>query len=157
MERAERRAVAGTVLFLCTGNYYRSRFAELYFNALAGARGVPWRAVSRGLGLTAANVGPISRRSVRELEARGVVVPEPVRHPARACEHDFRGAALVVAVKEAEHRPLLEMLFPAWAGGVEFWHVHDQDCAPPEEALPELAARVEALVERLAAPSPHAG
>lgn len=36
-----------TVLFLCTGNYYRSRFAEIYFNALAAQRGSPWRADSR--------------------------------------------------------------------------------------------------------------
>ena len=37
------------VLFVCTGNYYRSRFAEAVFNHLAAARGLPWRAVSRGL------------------------------------------------------------------------------------------------------------
>jgi hypothetical protein len=38
-----------TVLFLCTGNYYRSRFAEALFNSVAGKMGLPWRASSRGL------------------------------------------------------------------------------------------------------------
>ncbi len=38
-----------TVLFLCTGNYYRSRFAEALFNAVAGKMGLPWKATSRGL------------------------------------------------------------------------------------------------------------
>src|SRR5438132_811728 len=33
-----------TVLFLCTGNYYRSRFAEVLFNSVAGKMGLPWRA-----------------------------------------------------------------------------------------------------------------
>jgi protein-tyrosine phosphatase len=28
------------MLFLCTGNYYRSRFAELLFNHLAKQRGL---------------------------------------------------------------------------------------------------------------------
>ena len=40
-----------TILFLCTGNYYRSRFAEVLFNSLADRMGMPWRASSRGLAL----------------------------------------------------------------------------------------------------------
>jgi protein-tyrosine phosphatase len=38
------------VLFLCTGNYYRSRYAEELFNHLARAEGIGWRAFSRGAG-----------------------------------------------------------------------------------------------------------
>ena len=53
-----------TVLFLCTGNYHASRFAEILFNTVAGKMGLAWRASSRGLaperGLN--NVGPITRR-----------------------------------------------------------------------------------------------
>ncbi|MBN2191381.1 MAG: hypothetical protein JW751_01075 [Polyangiaceae bacterium] len=37
------------VLFLCTGNYYRSRFAEAVFSHGASQRAVGWRALSRGL------------------------------------------------------------------------------------------------------------
>ena len=37
------------VLFLCTGNYYRSRFAAILFNHLARERSSPWSASSRGL------------------------------------------------------------------------------------------------------------
>ena len=38
-----------TVLFLCTGNYYRSRFAEILFDSVAVKMGLPWKASSRGL------------------------------------------------------------------------------------------------------------
>ena len=36
-----------TVLFLCTGNYYRSRFAEELFNHRAARDGLSWVAQSR--------------------------------------------------------------------------------------------------------------
>ena len=37
------------VLFLCTCNYYRSRFAEIVFNHKARKAGLDWQATSRGL------------------------------------------------------------------------------------------------------------
>ena len=63
-----------TVLFLCTGNYYRSRFAEVLFNSVAGKMGLPWRASSRGLALERGvnNVGPMEVSAVKALEARGL-------------------------------------------------------------------------------------
>ena len=63
-----------TVLFLCTGNYYRSRFAEVLFNSVAGRMGLPWRASSRGLALERGvnNVGPMAVEAVKALEALGV-------------------------------------------------------------------------------------
>jgi low molecular weight protein-tyrosine phosphatase len=63
-----------SVLFLCTGNYYRSRFAEILFNSVAGKMGLPWRASSRGLALERGvnNVGPMAAAAVKALETRGL-------------------------------------------------------------------------------------
>ena len=63
-----------TVLVLCTGNFYRSRFAEALFNSVAGRMGLTWRASSRGLALErgASNVGPMAASAVKALEALGV-------------------------------------------------------------------------------------
>jgi len=138
-----------TVLFLCTANYYRSRFAEFYFNALAATRGLRWRAESRGLRLNLEDYGPIYHQTVAWLAKRGIALPSSHRYPLPIQEDDLQAAHLIVAVKDAEHRPLLELKFPAWAERVEYWHVHDLDCAMPHEALPELAAKVEELVIRL--------
>ncbi|MBD3320550.1 MAG: hypothetical protein GF350_05575 [Chitinivibrionales bacterium] len=38
-----------SILFLCTGNYYRSRFAEILFNTISGALELEWKAISRGV------------------------------------------------------------------------------------------------------------
>lgn len=147
-----------TVLFLCTGNYYRSRFAEELFNDLARRAGLDWVAASRGLAIAELgheNAGPVSDHTRAALAARGLPLAEPVRDPA-ACEPaDLAGADLVVAVKEAEHRPWLERKHAGWADRVTYWHVHDLDQAGPEQALGEIADLVAKLVGQLKAEETH--
>ena len=138
-----------TVLFLCTGNYYRSRFAEVYFNWLSRREKLAWQADSRGLALEPANPGPISSHTRVYLKELGIPLPEPLRHPIDAAETDFRAAKLIVALKEAEHRPLMQSRFPNWVERVEYWRVHDLDCALPTEALPQIKEHVEELFDRL--------
>src|SRR3954453_5315436 len=77
-----------TVLFLCTGNYYRSRHAEAVFNHHAAAAGLRWRATSRGLALEFGldNVGPMSQAPAARLAPLGIP-PEPyLRLPLRVTE-----------------------------------------------------------------------
>jgi protein-tyrosine phosphatase len=136
-----------TVLFLCTGNYYRSRFAEVLFNSVAGKMGLPWRASSRGLALERGvnNVGPMEVSAVKALEARGLrAVAEFGRFPTQATVGDFEAARWVVALKEAEHLPLLQERYPAWAEKVEFWDVDDgpEVLGLIEREVMDLAARL---------------
>lgn len=138
------------LLFLCTGNYYRSRFAEMLFNALAPEAGLNWEADSRGLAAEyAAYIGPISAYAIRGLAMRGIEVGEAVRSPIQVQTKDLDEADLVIALKEAEHRSYLEVHFPDWAGKVEYWHVHDLNQAPAAEALAEIERQVRALIQRL--------
>jgi protein-tyrosine phosphatase len=99
------------------------------------------------------NVGPMSRATEARLAALGIAHGPDVRMPLPVTEHDLAEVALVVALKELEHRPLLSERFPAWADRVEYWAVHDVDFAPPDVALPEIEDRLRALVARLAAGS----
>ncbi len=66
-------------LFLCTGNYYRSRFAEVLFNFVADSMGLAWRATSRRLALERGvnNVGPMAVEAVKALRLRD----RCARHP----------------------------------------------------------------------------
>jgi protein-tyrosine phosphatase len=140
------------VLFLCTGNYYRSRFAEILFNHLAQARQLEWRADSRGLAREFGewNVGPMSPFTTKAIAARGIECPSSLRVAMHCHEDDLQGANMIVALKEAEHRSLLAQHFAGWEDRVEYWHVHDLDGATPDEALGEIEVLVKKLIERIA-------
>ena len=139
------------VLFLCSGNYYRSRFAEIVFNWHARQRDVPWQADSRGLALHSGNLGPISQYVRLGLSARGIQSDTIDRLPQAATDDDFTAAHHIIALKEPEHRPLVEASFTRWGERVEYWHVHDLDCALPDDAIPQLEQLVMYLLDRLSA------
>lgn len=142
--------MTNTLLFLCTGNYYRSRFAEMLFNAMAMKAELNWTAESRGLATdrVVSNAGPISSHAVRGLEARGIV-PEAVRFPEQLHEQDLRSADLVIALNEREHRLLLDERFLSWSQRVEYWHVGDVGRAPVDDAMAEIEREIKRLILRL--------
>jgi protein-tyrosine phosphatase len=139
-----------SILFLCTGNYYRSRFAELLFNARARELGLRWRADSRGLALDRGiwNFGPIARSVVEALTGRGVELP-PVRHPIQLTIYDLEEARRIIALKEAEHRPLLEDRYTGWADRVEYWHIHDNDVWTVEQTMKGIEVEIAKLLSEL--------
>ena len=140
-----------TVLFLCTGNYYRSRFAHILFNHLAAERGLDWRASSRGLKIGwPGNVGAISAYTEKRLAEMDVAWDDCRHMPMQCRECDLAEAAMVIALKEAEHRAMLSQRFQGWDDRVTYWHVHDVDAATPDVALREIEKLVRDLVTQLA-------
>ena len=141
------------LLFLCTGNYYRSRFAEIVFNKLAPESSLNWTAFSRAVAIERGahcNIGPISPHTREACRARGIAIDEPIPFPSQACEADFAAADRVIALKEAEHRAYIEQRFAAMADRVEYWHVDDLDRATPQEACEQIERQVRKLVSDLA-------
>jgi protein-tyrosine phosphatase len=138
------------VIFLCSANYYRSRFAEHVFNWLAEREDLPWRADSRGLAVDQwADIGRISHFTVQALAERGIATEGEHRFPKPLTLADLTTADLVVAVKEAEHRPMMVQKFPQWENRIQYWHIDDLDCAQPEESLPKLEDKLRELVRGL--------
>jgi protein-tyrosine phosphatase len=139
------------VLFLCTGNYYRSRFAELLFNHFAAQLDLDWLAISRGLALERGvnNIGPISPDAVTGLDARGVALEGELRTPLALDEKDLKIAHHIIAVNSAEHLPILQRKFPHHVEQVEFWDVYDRDLAMPDQALAQLERNIVGLISHL--------
>src|SRR5262249_26360159 len=144
-------------LFLCTGNYYRSRFAEEFFKFEAPIECPGWTAVSRGIAVDFGidNVGPIARSTVQALEKLGISLdPLLARMPLQLEIADLESAHHIVALKKAEHFPLMQERFPSWPGTsdpgrIEYWHIHDTDRVAPEHALPFITRRVRRLMKQL--------
>jgi predicted translation initiation factor SUI1 len=83
--------------------------------------------------------------AIKALETMGLNTADDfARSPAQVTVNDFEQADRIVALKQAEHLPLLQERFPAWVEKVEFWQVDD---APEvlgliEREVMDLAARL---------------
>jgi protein-tyrosine phosphatase len=145
------------LLFLFTGNYYRSRFAEFLFNALVDHTALSWVAFSRGLATERGvnNIGPLSQHARHALRARGITLPNPLSFPKQLQRQDLQAADHIIALKEAEHRPLLDNKFADWPNSIEFWHVDDLDQTPADTALTAIEGEIHKLLSRLTFGSKH--
>lgn len=138
------------LLFICTGNYYRSRFAEGLFNHMAEQRRLPWWAYSRGLNINwiidNTQISPFTEKalSLRKIDIRHTGAR---RMPLSGM--DLQSADRVIALKRDEHFPMLEHQFPGWESRVEYWGVHDVDVATPDIALSEIETLVVQLIDEL--------
>ena len=141
------------VLFLCTGNYYRSRFAEQLFNHHVAKAGLPWRADSRALAIELGvnNVGPISPHTVARLQTLGISLAEPLRMPQQVSEADLAAATIIIALDRTEHEPYVKERLPDWVDVVDYWEVADLHALTADDALGRIERAVTQLVRDLKA------
>lgn len=135
------------ILFLCTGNYYRSRFAEILFNSIAEKMSLPWAATSKALALERGlnNIGPMAPSAIEAVKALGIRAAHAVtRFPAAVISEDFERAHRVIALKRDEHLPLMQERHPDWSEKIEYWHVEDDP-----QALTVIEGEMMRFVSRL--------
>lgn len=140
------------VLFVCTGNYYRSRHAEAVLNWRARSLGLAVRAFSRGLltSLVADEPTPLSPHTAARLAALGIPADLTAPSPRQLAEEDLRRAHLAVALRRGEHRRLMLGAHPEWADRIDYWDVEDIDEGPPDRALARIEDGVGLLLRRYA-------
>jgi protein-tyrosine phosphatase len=125
-----------TVLFLCTGNYFRSRFSEFWFNHQIALLdyGEDLRAGSAGLRVTSGNgngngngnIGAMAVEAQIALQQRGVAIdPTQLAMPRQVSRDDVEHSDVVVAVDAEAHRPMVQELFPDLEAKIRFWSVKD--------------------------------
>jgi protein-tyrosine phosphatase len=142
------KQVTKTVLFICTGNFYRSRFAEAVFNYHASSLSLPWKAISRGLAIHWAT-GPLSPFTAGALAVRRIPLHHTGRDRTQLTEDDLKSADLRILMDRAEHFAMMMEQFPDWTAQVEYWDVPDLPINQPEVALPAIEGKVLELLDRL--------
>lgn len=142
------------ILFICSGNYYRSRFAEEYFNYLAQQHNLEWLADSKGLSQNMPNPenpGPISANALEALIERNIEGKGIDRYPQPFIKADFKKYHRFIAMSEVEHRPMLESRFKEYLDKVEFFEVGDLPLEEPKAAMQKIAALVDEIVKEIIA------
>jgi protein-tyrosine phosphatase len=136
------------IIFICTGNHYRSRFAEAIFNHHAQRLKLPWSAASRGL---ATYLVPdhltLSPHTILALRERGIDLRFTAEEGRQLSEEDLETAALRIALQDGEHRPMIRRQFPQWEDKIEYWHIGDEHVLSPSLALPQIERKVLKLIE----------
>jgi len=131
-----------SVLFFCTGNYYRSRFAELYFNHLAAKKQVNLKAFSKGLRLSERNKGPLSPHTLSYFEKMGIPTGTP-RNPQTLEAIHFSQAHYLIGMDRDEHLPMIQDTFPEFLPRITFWSFADDYLEAPDSVLPALQEKTE--------------
>ncbi|MCS1409135.1 MAG: hypothetical protein M2R45_02314 [Verrucomicrobia subdivision 3 bacterium] len=99
------------VIFICTGNFYRSRLSEELFNYYISETDLPWKATSRGIA-EGGELKGISPVAFEYLDRRGLLPHvDPTRSPMMLRVSDLEEAGLLIALNREEHEPMLREKF----------------------------------------------
>jgi protein-tyrosine phosphatase len=135
------------VIFICTGNYYRSRYAELYFNARVPADS-GYYAASYGFRLSPQNTGAIAPCLLDHLRSHQIATDQ-LRAPRQLQANELAATDHLIILDEEEHRRYVEQDLPTWRTRVTYWHVPDVNTTPVEQALTLIEREVDALLQQL--------
>ena len=136
------------ILFICTGNYYRSRFAEAVFNYHAELQQISWSAFSRGLAVHLAE-GYLSPLTLLALDEREIELRHTGADRQQLSITDLLHSDRRIALDRTEHFAMMREQFPDWADKIEYRDVPDVRFESHLRALPEIERRTFQLLKEV--------
>jgi protein-tyrosine phosphatase len=140
------------VLFLCTGNFYRSRLAEELLRAYSEIQGIDLVSDSAALGdiPNPINIGPISQEALKYLDKNGIKSDPDERYPKKCTVADIVSADIIIGLNEREHRCWFEEQFSDFKQKcVRYWHVPDVEEDPDRRGPALMDENIRMLLKEL--------
>ena len=138
------------ILFICTGNYYRSKFAEIYFNHLQSQKeSQSYKSFSRGIRIDLKNnLGNISKYASDYLKKLSVNTVSCL--PSKQiCKRDLESATIIIGIDKEEHENYLITKYPQYEAKYTFWDISDLYLKTSCVELPRLKQKIEELESEL--------
>ena len=137
------------ILFVCTGNIFRSRFAEEVFNHLCKINGVDATAFSAGLQVGRYKQRKIYWPAMNELERLKI---EPLRSNEDSVHINDIDVSIydqIICMDEEEHKPMVRSNERLSGFTFQYWNIVDMPKVPSDISLPKCYKKVESLIDQL--------
>ena len=140
--------------FVCSGNYYRSRLAEAYFNYISDLLKLNYTADSHGLAIHFADElakehGEISPFSRKKLEEIGVPAKYYMRDRKPLTSYAIDSFDINIAMDKEEHTPMLEKQFPERKSKFKYLQIKDVFDWEPDKTISETILQVEGIINQI--------
>jgi len=137
------------VLFVCTANIHRSRFAEEVFNHLAKKSDSAHQAFSAGLRVGDYSFRTIYYPALDNLKKFNITPLRSSAHSIHIDNVDISEYGRIICMDEGEHKPMV-LANPNLKNDLfEYWNIIDEPKVKSEISLPKCFQRVESLLRDL--------
>lgn len=139
------------LLFVCSGNYYRSRFAEAYLNYLSDLFSLDIKAESRGLAIhfadeLAEEFGEISKDTKERCNSLGIPKKYWDKNRESIRREDFENFDQIICLDLEEHAPMIKEQFPDQIYSVCYLKVKDIFDWEPKQTLDSISETIQEMV-----------
>ena len=137
------------VLFVCTANIHRSRFAEEVFNYLCAKYNKDYHAFSAGLRVGDYSFRKIYYPALENLKAFNIIPKRPNDLSKHIKDVNLENYDKIICMDEVEHKPMVNSDPKLSNYNFEYWNITDMPKVDSDVSLPICYKKVENLLNEM--------
>ena len=134
------------ILFVCSANIFRSRFAEEVFNSLTQSSKISAQAFSAGLKVGEYHIRKIYRPAMDQLKHLNITPKRPDELSVHINDINLQDYDRFICMDENEHRPMVESNPLVQNIDFEYWNIIDEPKVESDVSLPICYNNVKELI-----------
>ena len=137
------------ILFVCTGNIFRSRFAEEVFNHLCKTKNVNATAFSAGLKVGKYRQRKMYKPALIELKRLEIIPSRSDEDSIHINDIDISIYDQIICMDRQEHKPMVDSNQFLSSYAIKYWDIVDMPKVSSQISLPKCYKKVDELVKQL--------